>query len=711
MENKHLRIALYVDYLDSEYVQKIKSGVEEFLTKKEIECVSFIAGEIGDLNAHNYQSLSVASLINESNFDGIIFVTGTQLHHATVEEIHSYINSFKPIPAVSIGYPFDDIPSIMPDCSNGISLIVNHLIKVHKRSKIALMGVAGNSQEAAERTEVFCKSLEANGIKVDKSLFIYGDFTYMGAMAALENYAAENKIHNFDAIVALNDDMAYACIDFLRSKKIRIPEDVIVTGFDDLTRSIYVSPTLTTVNQNIEKQGGTAAKILCEMINKKSLLMYNTVPTRPVFRQSCGCINKKNNMSKTIDDNGKEIQMSNNIRGVVSEWCEKSNQFVHSINLYSDMQTDMNLDEFRYSIKSHFEAVNILKAAVVLYKTPVSTDRFEYFPMPQEAYLLDAYDSVKGTSVDVSKKPILFNPNECLIPKNIFTDMDKMIIVAMYRNSVQYGYIIFKAGDFDMVVYTMVCRMFTNALASAYDLTCSQNERKKLEKEYSIATRISLTDEMTGLLNRRGFISLGQKTIEVSEAIPQSGLVIYGDMDGLKKINDTYGHAAGDRAIKAEAKLLCTEFRSIDIIGRLGGDEFAIVAPSMTAKRFEFIKKRLYKNCADWNKSSKEEFTLSISLGYAEFSPKNNNYNIKFLLEFADKSLYEEKNRKKSLKNKTDNTASKQHLEKKTSSVKKIAIKKTDKVSSKKLSAKKTGAKKTVPAKTSASKKKATVTK
>lgn len=118
-------------------------------------------------------------------------------------------------------------------------------------------------------------------------------------------------------------------------------------------------------------------------------------------------------------------------------------------------------------------------------------------------------------------------------------------------------------------------------------------------------------------------------------------------MDGLKQINDTYGHAAGDRAIKAESILLKKEFRNSDIIGRLGGDKFCIVAAGMTVAKFNTIKKHLYENCEAWNKKSGELFTLSISIGYALFTPEIKEYNIKELLEIADASLYEEKNKKK----------------------------------------------------------------
>src|SRR5574344_10082 len=651
MKNKHFRIALYVDYVDSEYVQQINTGAEKYFAKKGIELIVFCVGELEDRDpSHNYQYLAGASLITSNNVDGVLFATGTQLFHATPEYINSYLSFFKPLPVVSIGYPFDGVPTVMPDCTVGMSAVVDHLVQKHHCKKIALMGVVGYSEEAAERTRVFKETLEKNNVPFDESRVMLGSFTYTTAHDAIAKYADKHPALDFDAIVALNDDMAFACIDFLQSKNINVPEDVIVTGFDDLARSAYTMPTLTSINQNIEGQGYTAAEMLYGMLNGKKPALINPVPTRAVFRQSCGCMCQRNYKEQRYSEPDREIELIRKSPNAgVAEWCEKSAQFVQAIHIYSDMQNDMTLDQFRHTIATHLSAVDFTAAAVVFYKTPISTDKFEYFPLPSEALLLSAYDRQSGYELDTLKELVSFDPRKQMLPDGVFPNRDGMIVIALFRSTIQYGYIVFRPGHCDMIVNNMVCKMFANTLASIYTYTCSENEKKALEKEFNIANRISLTDEMTGLLNRRGYVSLAQKTLEVAEAMGQCGMVLYGDMDGLKKINDTYGHAAGDRAIKAEAKLLKTEFRTIDIIGRLGGDEFAIVATGMTEKKFQTVKNHLYANCASWNKASGEQFTLSISLGYALFTPMLKQYNIKLLLEIADKSLYEEKNRKKSL--------------------------------------------------------------
>ncbi|MBR5096602.1 MAG: GGDEF domain-containing protein, partial [Treponema sp.] len=121
--------------------------------------------------------------------------------------------------------------------------------------------------------------------------------------------------------------------------------------------------------------------------------------------------------------------------------------------------------------------------------------------------------------------------------------------------------------------------------------------------------------------------------------------VIFGDMDGLKYINDNFGHDAGDRAIKAEAEILKNNFRASDIVGRMGGDEFVIIAAGLGEPRLSAIRENIDAACKAWNIVHNEGFELSISMGCASFTPDSKN--LEDILREADSLLYEEKRQKK----------------------------------------------------------------
>ena len=135
--------------------------------------------------------------------------------------------------------------------------------------------------------------------------------------------------------------------------------------------------------------------------------------------------------------------------------------------------------------------------------------------------------------------------------------------------------------------------------------------------------------------------------LDFARSINQSGIIIYSDMDGLKTINDTFGHEAGDRAILAESIILKGNFRSNDVVARIGGDEFAIICPGLTPSAYKKIKLQIYEDCRKWTEDNGNGITLGISLGYVQYPSEKSGYQITQLLAEADNSLYFEKRSKK----------------------------------------------------------------
>jgi len=121
--------------------------------------------------------------------------------------------------------------------------------------------------------------------------------------------------------------------------------------------------------------------------------------------------------------------------------------------------------------------------------------------------------------------------------------------------------------------------------------------------------------------------------------------LIFGDLDDLKKINDTYGHKAGDTALVETAKLLREAFRESDIIARIGGDEFVILGIESYRIKNNIFLQRLNKQFATFNEHEARSFLLSISLGIAEYDP-DNPCSYEELLCRADAGMYDVKKRK-----------------------------------------------------------------
>lgn len=157
---------------------------------------------------------------------------------------------------------------------------------------------------------------------------------------------------------------------------------------------------------------------------------------------------------------------------------------------------------------------------------------------------------------------------------------------------------------------------------------------------------ISIRDDLTQLYNRRGFMKLGTEYYDNAKESLLGFLLLYVDVDGLKRINDKYGHIEGDDAISATAAILNKSFRTSDIISRLGGDEFTVLMSGASPKDEPDIRKRITYYCDLHNNTSGRPYKLSMSIGTAFYTP-GKNLTFEDLMKEADSALYRDKQSKR----------------------------------------------------------------
>ncbi|HEY0347273.1 MAG TPA: diguanylate cyclase [Pyrinomonadaceae bacterium] len=172
-------------------------------------------------------------------------------------------------------------------------------------------------------------------------------------------------------------------------------------------------------------------------------------------------------------------------------------------------------------------------------------------------------------------------------------------------------------------------------------------ERKRAE---AALQSLSLIDELTGLYNRRGFLAVTEQHVAAIRRDKKVPIVVYADLDGLKEINDSFGHHEGDRALAGAAEILKETFRSSDILARLGGDEFIVLAAITQDESAELLTRRLQEQFAISNTLNGRSYDLSVSVGVAHFGD-DDRYSIEELMAQADHAMYEDKRRKPSRQN------------------------------------------------------------
>ena len=168
-------------------------------------------------------------------------------------------------------------------------------------------------------------------------------------------------------------------------------------------------------------------------------------------------------------------------------------------------------------------------------------------------------------------------------------------------------------------------------------------ERKRVE---AALQNLSLIDELTGLYNRRGFMAVTEQHLAAIRRNGKVPVVVYADLDGLKKINDSLGHHEGDRALQKTAEILKETFRTSDIVARLGGDEFVVLAAIGNDETADSLTDRLQARFDIHNSQPHLPYRLSISVGIVHFDPDETS--IEEVTARADRSMYEDKRRKQS---------------------------------------------------------------
>lgn len=222
--------------------------------------------------------------IGEHNADGMLVFTTTLDDGALLQQ---YERGFPMVLLHRTPPRGVFVPSVMFDNRAGVTAIVEHLVEVHGRRRIAFMrGPAGN-QDSDLREAALRDALASLGIPFDPALIVRGGFNEANGEQAVHDLVASAA--RFDALFTGDDEAAAGALVGLRKAGLRVPQDVALVGFDDLPLSRHLNPPLTTVRAPIEQAGRLAASLLLQLLAGEVAEYETVLPVELVIRQSCGC--------------------------------------------------------------------------------------------------------------------------------------------------------------------------------------------------------------------------------------------------------------------------------------------------------------------------------------------------------------------------------------------------------------------------------------
>lgn len=636
------RVGVLVNTIYSEYSISFMKGVDRYCDENNCSYFLFPLEHGKNSGIYDYHCDTLMDFLGKNNLDGIVFASATLANNYKSElpRLIETIKMLPPIPKVSVGLEIEGIPTIKIDSNKSMKDLVLHLVDKHNCKKFVIMRCDAANYESVERENCVLAALKERGISVNPQWILSGNFIFDNAYSAMANFLKKNEGAEFDAVVCLNDSMAVGVMNCLVDRGYKVPEQVKITGFDNVFETEPSELNITTIDQRIEDFSYAAMRTVCAMIEGQKVMPLQLVPAANVIRGSCGC--------ESAPDQT-QLDFAANLKFRYKLFRLGGNQLYMLHYFLMETQTPVPLDNLFTRLHYSLCLFDVQGLVLVLYNHSVYYEKGTEFKRPHEARVAMTFFNERT----FERPDITFNPNAAMVPQEIGDKMDGgYILFPVFAECFQYGYIFIKMGRYERIFYQLVFELISKEIVTSIKITGEQAEKNSLKnqnvtlEQYSEKMhRLSFTDEMTGLLNRRGFYEYAKRQISAALAAGRNGLVIYCDMDGLKKINDTYGHDVGDRAIKYEAQVLRGVFRSTDIAGRLGGDEFAILACDMKLKDFPRVKKAMQAECDKINSGSLEPFTLSVSVGCSEFSAAKDD--IEELLNSADSSQYEDKRAKK----------------------------------------------------------------
>ena len=579
---------------------------------KQRDCFLFIYTlntEIGNGGDFYNAESSVFDLIPFAKVDALVIMDERIKSHDVVQHIINRANEHN-VPSIIIDGEYENTSVVKFDYARGFEKVVRHIIEDHHITKPHFMAGKANSPFSIERLNVFKKVLSENGITYDDSMLSYGDFWSKPSRSATKKLLERDELPQ--AIICANDIMAINVCDVLQNAGINTPDDILVSGFDGIDEAFLSTPGITTAICDSKSLASSVMEAVMANLRGERNVTGWIVPTF-VPNQSCGC--SRNDITS------------------FSSIHEFNNRFYHH---QDDIHIMQNLTAILMCCETIEECAHHIRNSITEPMCCIVEDAI--FDVEKNYFLEDVETTTKSVIYNY------FSDDEKLLPYNeetIIPYLDSIIKEGypLIFNALEYmgksiGFVCYSYNNYNLVNYTRISSI-TNALSMGLGgfITLRYQEylKRKIQNMYQL-------DALTGLYNRLAFLSRFEEVKENSQLTGHPLTVIMIDLNGLKKINDSFGHAAGDKAIAAVARALKTSCPLGSLCVRFGGDEMLalILGDYDVASLINQMQRRLNED------SQKLGFDVSASYG-SHKTVLSKDFDLDKIISIADENMYKMK--------------------------------------------------------------------
>lgn len=628
-KNGRKTIGVFISQINTEFQDVLSRGIST--RAKELDYNIAFFTNFGGYGQPVYDlgEYKIADLPYYEDLDGIVMVPETFAVQGLEARIKEQIKKRCKCPVVSVRRKVDEYYNVLIDDYTVIEEIIRHFIEVHGFTRLNFLAGPKGFPDSEKRLESFKKILKEYQIPIEEDRIYYGDFWKNEAYNAVEHWLA-SPLPMPQAIICANDYMAITLSNALTKKGYSIPEDIAVSGCDDMPDAAEYNPALTTARMPIFNMGMEAV----DKINRFNLGIEQDqnsyVKTITVIRESCGC--------KT--DSGKENKERKRYYMNMADSLQRA--VARNAYMSGDLTGFTKLEEINDRLRFYvYENVGFTNFYMCL------RPDWQNYQEESDTELNDNNDEMimeVGIKNRVDYSKIRF-PRRDLIPTE-FVDDEPMIyfFAILHHQSYNFGYV---AISFDGIkTYMLTFQAWLINVSNSLENIRVHSELNrlvyKLEDMY-------IRDELTGLYNRRGLDILGQKYLKQALDEHTRMMIFTADMDKLKLINDNYGHVSGDIAIKAVADALQQAADDDEICIRGGGDEFTAIGLEYDEMKMNNFVKKFVEGLDKFNQSGNYEFNVYVSYGWSLILPDENT-TIEDCMIVADSRMYQQKYEKESLR-------------------------------------------------------------
>ena len=590
-------------------------------------------GFFSSQNEYDSQERGMFAFAPIEQLDGILVAPDTYEIEGFRDQMYEELKRRAKCPVVSIRHQEEEYDCVYTDENLAIRPLMKHLLEEHKLKKVAFLAGYEGHPDGEKRLQVYREEMAAHGLQVDEERDIVHGTMWLNCGEMAYNKFFSDQQNRPEAVVCANDFMAIGLMRELRKNRIKVPEDVIVTGFDNVQNFALEEPMLTTVEQDFEEMTVRAmeeldSKIRCTENNKNRTPRRIAIGGQMILGESCGCGGRGDDFyyrtsierARQVDAmNAREVSMT--YLTIELNACDDLKE-LHRVLVNKMGDTPMVRDYY----------LCLFEKGKDVFGEPVFAEE-----QTEKACLVHVMRNRKDHGM-----PMISFDRRKLLPEMAERADEPQVfyLVLLHQREKAYGYALFhyQPGE----VPTNFFQHWNIILSGALSNMHKRDELKLLYEERRLS---SITDVMTRLLNRRGLEEQLSPIWQRLCAMGESAAFISFDMDRLKQINDTFGHQAGDYAIRLTGNAIRLAAPKEAILARMDGDEFLAVLPRADDQAAMRFMEDFQKQLQALNRQEDRAFNVEASCG-AVVIHMNGLSTIEECIQRSDEELYRQKERR-----------------------------------------------------------------